>query len=302
VARPAPGADRLVAVLELLARHPDERFTLSEVARQCSLNKATAHALLTTLSERGVLLRHPEEKRYSLGPRLVAIGEAARRGYTAVDFAPAVLHALVQAARLAGRATRVVARAWQIDGDQVVCVGQAGGGRSMHVPLRLPLIPPVGLVFMAWSDPTSVETWLARAGAVDAMAPAVEALPAVRRQGFVVMQASPEWLSLTRAPPDRPGWPAEDGAGEGAQRDLLRTVARQPLVVGAVDRSGVYRPAEVSAPVFDARGEVALALSVSGMAGETVAGTELGELGRRVAAAGDGLTSSVGGHRPTLAT
>src|SRR5690606_24860778 len=74
VARPAPGAERTVAVLELMAAHPDERFTLSEVARRCGLNKATAHALLSALTARGVLVRHPDEKRYSLGPRLVAIG------------------------------------------------------------------------------------------------------------------------------------------------------------------------------------------------------------------------------------
>ena len=81
MARPAPGADRSVAVLELLADHPDERFTLSEVARRCGLNKATAHALLSALTAHGILLRHPEEKRYSLGPRLIAIGDAAHRGY-----------------------------------------------------------------------------------------------------------------------------------------------------------------------------------------------------------------------------
>ena len=107
MARPAPGADRSVAVLELLADHPDERFTLSEVARRCGLNKATAHALLSALTAHGILLRHPDEKRYSLGPRLVAIGDAARRGYTAVDFAPPVLGRLAADTGLS--ATRLAA-------------------------------------------------------------------------------------------------------------------------------------------------------------------------------------------------
>src|SRR5207244_378633 len=49
VARPAPGADRVVRVLDFLAAHPDEPFTLSELARRLELNKATAHALLVTL-------------------------------------------------------------------------------------------------------------------------------------------------------------------------------------------------------------------------------------------------------------
>ncbi len=119
VARPAPGAERSVAVLELLAAHPDDRFTLSEVARRCDLNKATAHALLSTLSERGVLLRHPEEKRYSLGPVLVSIGEAARRGYSAVDFVRPTLHALA-------RDTGLWARAWVVEGDHISVVADAG--------------------------------------------------------------------------------------------------------------------------------------------------------------------------------
>jgi DNA-binding IclR family transcriptional regulator len=76
----------VVTVLEFLAARPDERFTLSELARGCDLNKATAHALLTELTARGVLLRHPDEKRYSLGPRLVPVGDAAARGYRAEDF------------------------------------------------------------------------------------------------------------------------------------------------------------------------------------------------------------------------
>ena len=106
MARPAPGADRSVAVLELLADHPDERFTLSEVARRCGLNKATAHALLSALTAHGILLRHPEEKRYSLGPRLIAIGDAAHRGYSAIDFAPYVLGRLAADTGLQATAAR----------------------------------------------------------------------------------------------------------------------------------------------------------------------------------------------------
>jgi DNA-binding IclR family transcriptional regulator len=190
MARPAPGADRSVAVLELLAAHPDERFTLSEVARRCNLNKATAHALLSALSARGVLLRHPEEKRYSLGPRLIAFGEAARHGYTAADFVPPVVEEL--AAR-----TGHWARAWQVRGDQVLCVAQAGGPSIGGGPTVLPLAPPVGTAVLAWSDAPTREAWLARAASADVVAHAVDALPAIRRLGYAVTLASDEWRSLT---------------------------------------------------------------------------------------------------------
>jgi DNA-binding IclR family transcriptional regulator len=285
-----------VAVLELLARHPDERFTLSEVARRCSLNKATAHALLSTLSERGVLLRHPEEKRYSLGPRLVAIGDAARRGYRAVDFAPAVLDGLADA-------TGLHASAWEMDGDQVVRVGRAfrpGNERGSAAPLRLPLVPPVGLVFMAWSDPATVEAWLARAGAVETVGPAVEALPAIRRHGFGVMEGSPEWQALTR---DEGRAGADLAASPETKRALLRAVANQRLVVSALRDDHAYQPADVTAPVFGSDGTVALAVTVSGVADAgPVDGVELRKLGQRVVAAADALTAAVSGRRPELPT
>ena len=194
MARPAPGADRSVAVLELLASHPDERFTLSEVARRCELNKATAHALLSALSDHGVLLRHPGEKRYSLGPRLIAIGDAARRGYTALDFVGPVLDGLV--AR-----TGLWARAWRRVDDHAVEAAEAGRPPdrpgSLARPVRLPLAPPLGVLFVAWSDAPSVEAWLARAASGDAVRPALDVLPVVRRRGFAVTLASPEWRALS---------------------------------------------------------------------------------------------------------
>src|SRR4029453_8341941 len=156
MARPAPGADRSVAILELLAAHPGDRFTLSEVARRCSLNKATAHALLAPVDQRGILLRHPDEKRYSLGPRLVAIGAAAQRGYTAIDFAPAALD------RLSGGTGRWGRRGCARREDRVTVVAQTHAPADVDPldPVTLPLTPPLGALWMAWSDRPSVEAWL----------------------------------------------------------------------------------------------------------------------------------------------
>lgn len=286
MARPAPGADRSVAVLELLAGEPDERFTLSEVARRCDLNKATAHALLSALSQRGVLLRHPGEKRYSLGPRLVVIGDAARHGYTAVDFVPPVLDALAAQ-------TGLWARAWQMTVDHVVCVAQAQAPPQVRDLVRLPLVPPVGALFMAWSDGPTVEAWLARAATVEAVRPALETLPGMRRQGFAMTLASPEWRALSGergpmlVPVERPD-----------ARTLLQTIAHQPLLVSDVDAASTYRPADVAAPVFASSGEVELALSVTTRADDDMSGADVQALGRQVVAAADDLTSAVRGHRP----
>jgi DNA-binding IclR family transcriptional regulator len=293
VARPAPGADRSVAVLELLAGHPNERFTLSEVARRCDLNKATAHALLSTLSEHGVLLRHPQEKRYSLGPRLVAIGEAARRGYSAVDFVPAVLEDLSAGT---GKWTRAFVRT----GDRVEVVAQASApsdvDRSRDVVL--PLVAPIGVLWMAWSDAPTVEAWLARAVIGAAVRPALDVLPVVRRNGFAVTLASPEWRALSEPSHSRA---TQEDPEPGEVRALLAALGRRPVLVSGIDDRSSYQVGEVAAPVFGMSGAVELTVAVSGLDRRELRGDELRALAERVKAAGDDLTTAIRGRRPPSA-
>jgi DNA-binding IclR family transcriptional regulator len=288
MARPAPGADRSVAVLELLADNPDERFTLSEVARRCGLNKATAHALLSALTAHGILLRHPEEKRYSLGPRLITIGEAAHQGYSAIDFAPYVLGRLAQDTRLGAAAAR-------LEGDAVSVIARVGPGAADEAPTpRLPAIPPLGTLFMAWSDEPTIEAWLARAPASQVVGHVLEALPAVRAQGYVVTRASPEWQRVVRA--------AGGGSSHDEVRALLADLGRQGAMVTTVDPAASYAVANVAAPVFRADGSVELGVSavapVGDMGGVTLTGAEIEELGARVVAAAQELTFAVHGRRP----
>ncbi|HKX69657.1 MAG TPA: helix-turn-helix domain-containing protein [Acidimicrobiales bacterium] len=293
MARPAPGADRSVAVLELLAGHPNERFTLSEVARRCDLNKATAHALLSTLSEHGVLLRHPQEKRYSLGPRLVAIGEAARRGYSAVDFVPAVLEDLSAGT---GKWTRAFVRT----GDRVEVVAQARApsdvDRSRDVVL--PLVAPIGVLWMAWSDAPTVEAWLARAVIGAAVRPALDVLPVVRRNGFAVTLASPEWRALSEPSHSRA---TREDPEPGEVRALLAALGRRPVLVSGIDDRSSYQVGEVAAPVFGMSGAVELTVAVSGLDRRELRGDELRALAERVKAAGDDLTTAIRGRRPPSA-
>jgi DNA-binding IclR family transcriptional regulator len=288
-----------VAILELLAAHPDDRFTLSEVARRCSLNKATAHALLAALSQRSILLRHPDEKRYSLGPRLVAIGEAARRGYTAIDFAPAMLDRL-------SVATARWSRAFARRDDRVMVVAQARVPADVDPldPVTLPLMPPLGAVWMAWSDRPSVEAWLARTATAEAVGPSEAALPAIRRDGYAVTRASPELRLLSRPP--QPAGPAPTGTSGGRHRrpvpdevrELLAAIGRQQLLLIDVDDAGSYQIADVAAPVFDASGTAALVVALSGLDDVELGGTEIRALGARVAATAEALTAAVRGRRP----
>ena len=160
MARPAPAVDRTVAVLNLLAAHPDTAFSLSEMCRRLDINKATAHAMLTALADSGFLLRNPRDKSYTLGPALIALGSAAAaRRLELVEFARAPMQQLAAETGL----QCVVSSAM---GEEIVFLAVAGEvvpfGPHVRVGQRIPLSPPIGTVFMAWSLPDEVDTWLDR--------------------------------------------------------------------------------------------------------------------------------------------
>ena len=51
--RASPPTERVVAVLDFLARHPHGRFGVSELARRLGLSKPTCLGLVTTLTDPG---------------------------------------------------------------------------------------------------------------------------------------------------------------------------------------------------------------------------------------------------------
>ena len=70
-----PAVERALEILELLADHPREILGLSEIARTLTMNKASCHATLTLLADRGYLIRHAD-KTYSLGPAILPLANS----------------------------------------------------------------------------------------------------------------------------------------------------------------------------------------------------------------------------------
>src|SRR5919107_5173479 len=117
--RSAPSVERALAVLDFLAAHPGEEFTLSHLARRLGLSKATCHAVLGTLTRAGYLQRHPERLTYRLGPTLIALGSAAQSDARALDLARDEMRSLSAELALECLASTAV-------GDEIVILARSG--------------------------------------------------------------------------------------------------------------------------------------------------------------------------------
>jgi DNA-binding IclR family transcriptional regulator len=270
LARPALSAERTVAILDFLAAHPLESFTLSELAARLDINKASAHAVLSTLTAAGYLVRHPNHKTYELGPALVAVGHAALERHRAIDVARDEIRRLSE--RLDAEVVASV-----VVGEEIVIVARAGrsGTGRLWVGARLPLVPPLGTVFLAWSGDATIEAWLRRVGpsVTDADLDRYRrAVAAVRERGYsVALEAEArERLGQVLAElADHPGpdlRAALDGAVDDLGHAVYNLVDEQVASTVGDDPAARAVVQNIVTPVFGRRGEVVLALTIDAFA------------------------------------
>lgn len=186
MSRGSPSVDRAIQILDFLTTHPGRGFTLAEISRRLGISRATAHAVVTTLTGRTLLLRDPASGEYRLGPALIPMGSVARRSF------PAFAHSLHEAERLAEEfdAQCVVMVA---TGAELLIVGHAGlAGPLSLQPIegqRHTLSPPVGFTVLAWAEEDVVEDWLQRLGSEftdEERQHFRAAIAAIRRRGYAV--------------------------------------------------------------------------------------------------------------------
>jgi DNA-binding IclR family transcriptional regulator len=278
-------------VLSLLSRHPDASFTLSEICQRLDLNVSTAHSLLNALTASQFLVREPTTKRYSLGPELVRIGAAAaNRQVTLTE------HARDRMGRLAEETGRQCVASTVMAGDIVIIAkaGEAGPlGMTMDVGARLPHRPPFGTVFVAWSDEASIRAWLDGTipQSADVMRRCLDALSAVRSNGYSVGMPISAELSAQIWRPSTMTWPETDQQSRHAFEQLILN----EYLVAELQADRAYAVGNISAPVFGSDGRVVLALAIPYF-NETLPGDLIAEHARLLVQAAGRVTREVCGE------
>lgn len=181
----SPPTDRVVDVMEMLAVEPDRRFSLAQISRAQGITRATGHAILATLVERGWVHRDDVDTTYGLGDRM---GSVFARGRAPGRVLDDLLRGLgrdldmpVSLATLRGRflvVTDTVAPA--------SVLSQVAPG------LALPVIAPFGREYVAWADDDVRAEWMrvAEPAGVGLVSRLDAVLADVRGRGFTVDRLS----------------------------------------------------------------------------------------------------------------
>jgi len=161
VARRALSAARSLQVLNFLASHAGEGYTLSELAENAQVNVASMHAVLAVLTQSGFVIRDPRRKSYRLGLSAIGVGLAA------LDDHPLVKQGRGVVDDLAGRLERECLLS-VITGGELLTVAEAGRAERLYlrprVGQRLPFMPPLAILAADYLPEPEREAWLSRMG------------------------------------------------------------------------------------------------------------------------------------------
>ncbi|MFZ2173704.1 MAG: IclR family transcriptional regulator [Rhodococcus sp. (in: high G+C Gram-positive bacteria)] len=152
---------RVGALLRAVGAHEPTGASTTVLGREAGLARPTAHRLLSSLADEGLLDRDPKTGRWALGPELYLLGAAAATRYDITTHARGVLDRL---ARETGESAFLSARR----GDETVCIAAEDGSfplRShvLHEGIRFPLgVASAGLAILSHLPDREIDDYLAR--------------------------------------------------------------------------------------------------------------------------------------------
>jgi DNA-binding IclR family transcriptional regulator len=279
--RLSPGIGRMVAILDFFADHPGQHFTLTQLARALKLSRATCHAILAALVDRGYLYR-THDKSYVIGQRLVAIGRIANEYFSPLQVAEPEMRALADE-------FDAVCAAFFREGEEVVArareasLSQLGG--VMPKGARMRIWPPLGAIYHGGLSSTKRDACLDRTShplTPEQRTAMLGGLAFMWEHGFLFGVRNIDVL----LPKDAP-----EQAYSGQFGDYPMTVE------SAIRLEDRYRLAYVIAPIFDFREDVAFTLALTGFTG-LFPGARVERMGRRLREACDRVSNFSGqSHR-----
>jgi DNA-binding IclR family transcriptional regulator len=294
---PSNPTNRVMDVLNFLAAHPTEAFTLAEIARHIGLSNGSAHRILTTLAGAHFLSRNEKHRTYSLGVALVAIGQAAIEKHRGIEIARREIARLAVALDVQCSANTVVE-------DEILVLVKEGRARShrglTRVGERRPLVPPVGLCHVAWSGDAAIQGYVDRVSAhlsESVRAHLLATFPVIRQRGFAIAAFGPSSNHMREAmtlPDDR----VRDAGYWSRVFELVGQLTQNEIQLFQLDQGATTGVSSISAPVFSPAGTVLFQLVLSGLPSDlTVRDIEM--YAERLCAMAAVVTSETHGRPPS---
>lgn len=283
---------RPLKVLNFLAAHATESFSLAEIARFLELSKGSAHRVMTALTDAGFVTRHPRHKTFTLGVTMVAIGQAALERYPGIEIARREMARLRERLGIGLGATAIV-------NDEYLLLAREGLPRTQDglaiVGERRRLVPSIGIGQIAWRSAADVEAWLARGAHYldDRIRDHLRAaLPIIRQRGYSMAVSGMGMHRLIEA--------SIVPAGAQAEHHAFPAIGEMSLnefqLLGLEDamNAGVNY---IAAPVFAPEAEVAFEIVASNIPKQQTV-VELEQVIHAVVQAAALVTSEMRGRKP----
>ncbi|MEM6581032.1 MAG: helix-turn-helix domain-containing protein [Pseudomonadota bacterium] len=287
---------RALAILDLLMANPYQAFGLTEMTRRLNLNKATCHAILTTMANYGFLVQHPQTKAYRLGPSIIAAGNAAFAQFPVLEYARPELEGLQSDLKL-GFGVTGRSKLHQV---LLALYGHAQPLiDSFQLGLRLPNTAPIAACFTAFTPAPELEAWLSRAhearGAYDEKLDQKLRVAAIgiRARGYeVTLQTHAEAALRERLSRIHDAWSLAEL--EAAANQFQLEVCEEFYHLDRIDPKARYQVSTISVPVFDAN-NVPVLCFVAGSIDEAISGAQIAEIAQRMKESADRVTALAAG-------
>jgi DNA-binding IclR family transcriptional regulator len=298
VAESSNPTGRVIDVLNFLATHPTESFTLAEIARNVGLSNGSAHRVLTKMASAHFLSRNEKHRTYSLGMAMVAIGQAAVEKHRGIDIARREIARLAVELNVQCSANTVV------DDEILVLVKEGAPQSPSHLGLtrvgeRRPLVPPIGICHVAWSGQDLIQPYVGKAAPhlSEAMrAHLLAAFPLVRQRGYAIAANGPN-TSHSRQTMFLPIGQIRNAAYWASVFELVGHLSPNELQLFDVNDAGADGISYISAPVFSPSGTVSFQLVITGLPSD-LSIQKIEGYAERLCAAAALITNETHGRRP----